>query len=158
MVGSIDLSWRASQAISTSSPSLWSGVSGIIQTQRLIWLLLPTRGSLPLLKLVAQRIYLSVLEGHWLRLPKLFIAPLLMRARHILVLVIWALRGVDCARDLLVVAFFALLLHMIVVLLPPGYGASHQIRTLGKLTLDLGDFLYFECTVFDVLLNPLHLG
>jgi hypothetical protein len=79
-----------------------------------------------------------------------------MRARHILVLVIWSLEGVYCARNLLKMSFFALLLQML--FLPPGYGASHQIRTRGKLTLNLSDFLYFKGAIFDVLLYPLHLG
>jgi hypothetical protein len=89
-------------------------------------------------------------------LTKLFIASLLLRARRILVIVIWSLEGIYCARNLLKVSFFALLLQLL--FLSTGHGASHQIRTRRKLTLNLGDFLDFKGAILDVLLYPLHLG
>lgn len=151
------MSRRASQAVAAAPSSLWPG--GIIQAQGLIWLFLATWRALPLLKLVAKGVVLAVLDRYWLSLTEFFIAiaSLLMRARHILGLVILTLSSVDCARNLLEVAFFALFPHNL-LFLSPGYGASHQIRTRGKLTLDLSNFLYFKRPIFDILLYPLHLG
>jgi hypothetical protein len=150
--------WRASQAVATSSSGLWPS---IFQAQGLIRLLLATWGPLPLLELVPQGVghLASFLKRHGLSLAELLGATLLMGTRNVLGVIARPQSCVYRSTYLLDVWTLLILLWLIVLLLSTWDGASYEIWTCReKLTFNLGDLFHFESTIFNALLDPLHLG
>jgi hypothetical protein len=82
-----------------------------------------------------------------------------VRTRNVLGVVAWPKSGVNGPANLLNVGTLLTLIRLIVLLLTAWNRASHEVRTCGKkLAFDLGYFFYLKCSIFNALLDPLHLG
>ena len=99
---------------------------------------------------------MTVIKWYWLSLTKP-INFLLIGALNTLLLGQWALACVNCPTYLLEVTRIITLISPQVIL-PTLDCGRYLVGAIRKLTFYLSNFLYNDCSVFQILLNSFHLG